>query len=303
MAGAGEHFEEHLDLLRALEDDVRGSVPPDLLATMLQAATTARPPAMPHAPVGTPAALLVEVSEALDAELATFDEREWSALALVGWSVRDTVAHLAAVHEVLVSRLLGRDDAPITHPELHVATEQVVDELRAASYPAARDRWARSVTQLRHGTAVADTPIEWLGLVVPAEKVIVDRAFETWIHADDIRRATGRPTVDPSDPHLRLLCDLAVELLPVGLLLTERPHDAVVTVELTGPGGGTWTMPLGSGAANGVELALRAPARELCLLMGDRLDVADLRWTAQGDARADAVMRDLMAAAPVFARP
>lgn len=303
MAEDRTGFGEHLEVLRALAEESDATVPTSLRSSMLAAAGGARAAHLPPAAPGTPAGLLVEVSDALDAELASLTPAQWASFALVGWSVRDVVAHLAAVHEVLVPRLTGLDESAVTPAELHVATEEATDELRGASPHEAAERWRRSVAGLRHGLSVCDTDVSWLGLVVPAEKVIVDRAFETWIHADDIRRATGRVPLDPSDPHLRLLCDLAVELLPLGLLLTERPHDALVTLDLHGPGGGIWQVPLGSGAASGLAFTVQAPARELCLLMGDRVDAADLRWAVHGDDRAAPVVRDLMAAAPVFARP
>lgn len=258
--------------------------------------------ALPEAPVGTPAGLLVEVSDGLHDLLVELTPAEWHAAALVGWTVRDVVAHLAAVHEALLLRIHGHDPSPVTLEGLHLANERVIDELRAAHVDATRVRWHDSVVGLRHGIATSDSLVPWLGLEIPPVKVAVDRSFETWIHANDIRRAVGRPEEDPSDPHLRVLCDLAVELLPLGLLLTERPHDALVRLELTGPGGGTWTMPLGTGAASGLDVHLRMPARELCLLMGDRLDHTALQYEVQGDPRAAAVVRDLTLAAPVFAR-
>lgn len=261
-----------------------------------------RPP-LPPAPVGTPAGLFVEVSDSLDDLVAGFGAPEWHAAALVGWTVRDVLAHLTAVHEVLAGRLEGAESGPVTVPELHRANERVIDELRLGGIDATHRRWRAGVGRVRLAVAGAEAAIvPWLGLEPPAVAVLVDRAFETWIHADDIRRAVGLPGVDPSDPHLRILCDLAAQLLPVALQRTGRAHDAVVTLDLTGPGGGIWTVPLGAGAAGGRAVRITAPARELCLVMGDRLDPTELTWVADGDPGAAAVARDLALAAPVFAR-
>lgn len=264
------------------------------------------PPASPTAstgPAGTPAGLFAEVSSSLDALVHGFGRAEWHAAALVGWTVRDVVAHLAAVHEVALERLVGRTAAAVDLADLHRANERVIDELRQADVPATRARWQAGVTGLHEAVAAPAVPtVGWLGLEPPASALLVDRAFETWIHADDIRRAVGLPGVDPSGPHLRVLCDLAVQVLPMGLVRTGRPHDALVTLELTGPGGGAWTMPLGAGAASGRVLRITAPARELCLLMADRLEPAELDWSVEGDGGASAVARDLALAAPSFAR-
>lgn len=258
---------------------------------------------MPVAERGTPAGLLVEVSEALEADLETLDDDAWASPVAFGWSVQGVVAHLAAVHDVLIERLTGRTDRPVTMIELDDATEYALAAARGLEPEATRELWRASVLRLRHGLEVCDAPVDWLGLVVPREKTIVDRAFETWIHANDIRRATNRASLDPSGEHLKLLSDLAIELLPQALVVTSRPRDAVVTVNLSGAGGGTWTMPLGIGAVSGVEVVFNASARELCLLMGDRIDAADFAFTARGDALAADIARDLVDAASVFARP
>jgi RNA polymerase sigma factor (sigma-70 family) len=47
-----------------------------------------------------------------------------------------------------------------------------------------------------------------------ARSALVQRAFETWIHADDIRTALGRAAEPPSPHHLRLIADLGASLLP-----------------------------------------------------------------------------------------
>jgi len=252
---------------------------------------------------GTPAGLLVEVSEALEADLETLDDDAWASPVVFGWSVQGVVAHLVAVHDVLIERLTGRTDRPVTMIEIADATESALAAACGLEPDVTRKLWRASVLRLRQGLEVCDAPVDWFGLVVPRGKTIVDRAFETWIHANDIRRATNRASLDPSGEHLKLLSDLAIELLPQTLVVTSRPRDAVVSVNLSGAGGGTWTMPLGAGAVSGVEVVLNASARELCLLMGDRIDATDFAFTARGDASAADIARDLVDAASVFARP
>jgi uncharacterized protein (TIGR03083 family) len=270
--------------------------------TVLEAARLVRPPSVPAAHPGTAAGLLVEVSDALEADLATLDADSWATPVLFGWTVQGVVAHLTAVHDVLLARLTGRTDAPVTMLELDGATDRALAAGRGVAPEATRDLWRASVARLRHGLEVCDAPINWLGLEVSGEKAIVDRAFETWVHANDIRRATNRASLDPSGEHLKVLCDLAVELLPLALVVASRPRDAIVTVNLAGAGGGTWIMPIGAGASSGVEVVFNASARELCLLMGDRIDAADFAFTARGDARAAEIARDIVEAASVFAR-
>jgi len=287
----------------AFDHDRVESGPALLRGRVLAASDDVRRAGAPPAEQGTAAGLLVEVSDALDADLETLDDTAWSSPVLFGWSVQDLVAHLTAGHEVLLTRLNGLDDRPVTTAELDEATEQMIAAHRHCAPRETRQSWRDSVCRLRHGLEVCDTEVSWLGMDVPAATTIVDRAFETWIHANDIRRATNRASLDPSGQHLSVLCDLAIELLPLALLVRSRHHDALVTVNLSGPGGGTWTMPLGSGAAAGVEFVFNAVARELCLLMGDRIDAADFAYTVRGDDRATQIARDLVEVAPSFARP
>jgi hypothetical protein len=64
------------------------------------------------------------------------------------------------------------------------------------------------------------------------------QAFETWIHADDVRAALGRPPRPPGPAHLHGVLTMGVRLLPPALraLGVERPGRAVA-LRLEGPGG------------------------------------------------------------------
>ena len=291
-----------LDLLNALHAPEQ-SPPREVRDATLASALAARAAGVPPADPGTAAGLLVEVSDALDADLTALDDASWQTLVIFDWSVQDVVAHLAAVHEVAVSRMIGCESAAIETTELDAATEALVRAQRACAPAETLAVWRRSVQRLRHGLAACDAELGWLGLPVPAGTVVVDRAFETWIHANDIRNAIGRASLDPSAQHLRVLCDLAVELLPLALAVTDRAHTGTLSVTLSGAGGGEWTVDLGMGRPGVSEVTFHAAARELCLLMGDRIDARDFAYTVRGSDDAADVAADLVASANVFARP
>jgi hypothetical protein len=65
------------------------------------------------------------------------------------------------------------------------------------------------------------------------------QAFETWIHADDVRAASGRPPRPPGPAHPHGVLTMGVRLLPPALraLGVERPGRAVA-LRLEGPGAG-----------------------------------------------------------------
>jgi hypothetical protein len=109
---------------------------------------------------------------------------------------------------------------------------------------------------------------------LPLGALLVVRAFELWIHENDIRGVTGLPASVPDPATLRLMTDLAVQLLPHGVA---RVSDAVAPLDvhlvLTGPGGGTWDVSLGDRKTAGEvpEVAIVADAVAFCRLVGDRI--------------------------------
>jgi uncharacterized protein (TIGR03083 family) len=250
---------------------------------------------------GTPGGLLTEVCDALDAELAALSSDGWSSPVIFDWTVRDVVAHLSAVNELLVARLRADAQDPIDAADLVDATSAAQLALREAPTDAVLERWRCSVADLqtsaRHGRLVG-----WVGLRVPTCLSLVDRAFETWIHANDIRNAINRASLDPSATSFNVLCDLAAKLLPMALSVTGCERDACVQLVLSGPGGGEWTLALRD-AEKGPQVHLGAAARDLCLLMGNRIDPRDFAYTVRGDEGAAEVAADIVAAAPAFARP
>jgi uncharacterized protein (TIGR03083 family) len=251
---------------------------------------------------GTPGGLLTEVCDALHAELAALSDDGWSSPVIFDWTVRDVVAHLAAVNELLVARLRADERAPVDPAQLLDATHAAQRELRDASHDQISDRWCRSVADLqtsaRHGHLVG-----WVGLTIPTCSAVVDRAFEAWIHANDIRHAIGRASLDPSAQSFRVLSDLAAQLLPRALVMTGREHSGCLQLVLSGAGGGEWTMALGDGPDHGPQVMLSASARDLCLLMGDRIDPRDFAYTVRGDEGAAEIAADVVHAASAFARP
>ncbi|NUO98110.1 MAG: hypothetical protein HOW59_09290, partial [Nonomuraea sp.] len=125
----------------------------------------------------------------------------------------------------------------------------------------------------------------------PLRQAMVQRTFETWTHADDIRAATGRTPEPPRGEHVRLIAEFGLALLPRALKGPRR--DVSATVVLTGPGGGTWTVPL-SPASGRVAALVSAEAVDFCRLMAGRRPPATFPYAAEGDP---ALARDLVHAA------
>lgn len=118
-----------------------------------------------------------------------------------------------------------------------------------------------------------------------ASTALVARAFEIWTHADDIRRAAGRPLDDPSPGELRTMSSISVGGLPALVAVIGGPAMQPTRVVLTGPGGGTFdlspTVPGERGQR--VENLLVADVVDYCRLAARRIDVADLAGQRDGD--------------------
>jgi hypothetical protein len=117
------------------------------------------------------------------------------------------------------------------------------------------------------------------------------QAFETWIHADDLRAALGLPPSPPGPEHLHGVLAMGVRLLPPALRAAggERPG-RTVALRLEGPGGGTWTVPPAGTGPPGATVT--APATEFFYLMGNRRDPATVATAVTGDrALAAALLR------------
>jgi uncharacterized protein (TIGR03083 family) len=120
----------------------------------------------------------------------------------------------------------------------------------------------------------------------PLRDALVQRAFETWIHRDDIARVVGRPPSPPPPDQVRRIVTLAVRLLP-GALRAHRvwAPGRAVRVTLSGPGGDEWAVPLGHEPADASRVAatIAAGAVDFCLLVANRCGVDDLPHTVTGE--------------------
>ena len=279
--------------------------PAGSLARLRAAAPGRRPAATPAPAYAAPYAAQVA---ALDLMLSDFAPEDWQRIAAYDeLTVRDLLVHLAAT-DGLVAAGLGLPVQPPVEPgqTLVARTEAVLrfeqgrsPEQILRSWRAQADAVCRSL--LGHpspGTATVN-----VGRPFPLANALTARAYETWIHGEDIAAATGRPAVPPLPEHVHPMADLAARLLPS--VISKRiaaPHDRYVRLHLTGDGGGTWTVPLDPSAT--ASAAVRPAAVEtldvieFCRLAGDRHDPARIAVEVRGDT---ALARDFLAAVPAMA--
>jgi uncharacterized protein (TIGR03083 family) len=218
--------------------------------------------------------------EALDALLAGLSPMQWRVAVPRHGDVRGLIAHLTANDE-MVAADLGLT-GPSDGPGLHVG--QIW-----------RDR-AGMVLDRVPAADPLDQPVRLAGkfpAVRPLRDGLVQRAFETWTHADDVRAVMDLPPRPPPADHIRLIVELGVQLLPTALAaVSQNGGDWTIRLDLRGDGGGTWDLPSDRPPDGEPEVTITAEAVEFCRLLANRHVPEEFQATVAGSPdRARTVLR------------
>lgn len=272
--------------------------PPELFGSVLSAARTRRP-----APTDDPF-LSVYLSEMAryDALIDTVSPETLDVLTFNGLTVYELVVHLAAM-ESAVAAAIGRATLPgVAEDDIQRRTSAFVARFRGRPLREARALWRESVDTVAAWSqhAPAGKRVHVFGLPFSRESMLVARAFETWTHGDDIRRALGRELSPPEPEVLHRMADLSVRTVPPSLEMVERAHRGkTARVVLTGAGGGDWLIPLGFSETSEVpDVVLTAHVVGWCHVVSERLAPAGLARHVEGDPD---LADDLLAASSAFA--
>ncbi|MCB8907934.1 MULTISPECIES: maleylpyruvate isomerase N-terminal domain-containing protein [unclassified Streptomyces] len=271
----------------------------------------------------------------LDALLRDIGESEWHAPVRLKWyeegrivrrkaTVAGVMGHLLAV-DGLVSAALGlADPLGAGTPELSPSerTEAFWSGLDRPPNRSIRGPWRdQSHALIRTvsfaGRGVADLTVTYKDFALPLRDSLLERAFECWVHADDIANAVAYPYAAPSGAHLHSMIDLAARLLPgalagrrrTGLASPARHLVAAGTpgrslhLEVEGAGGGHWYIALDSPAALGsperVVAQVAMDGVEFCQLVAGHISPEEAAAGQDGDREA---IRDVLSAAASLSR-
>jgi len=267
-----------------------------VIAAALRARAAGRPDPVPAAI--SPDEAYRRSADAFYALLRDLPDPDWARPALRDLDVQGLVGHLAGVEEDVQRSLAG--DPAVASAD-HVASTQAA-ALRQAGRPPARTReeWRRAADRTIE-LARADDPCTEVavhGLRIPLSLLLIVRAFELWVHDNDIRQAAGLPPSVPDPATLSLMTDVAARLLPRAAAITGLDEPTSVHLVLTGPGGGTWDIPIGTGATEPADVVIVSDAVDFCRLVANRATPAGLDLHITGDTERAAA---LLAAAPVLA--
>jgi uncharacterized protein (TIGR03083 family) len=146
-----------------------------------------------------------------------------------GWTVHDVVAHLAAIETLLADHLgVPVDGVPETGTDNEgrtAATQARHRDLPPAAAVVELEAAAEAVDGevVARGEAGLDDRIDWFGGPAAVRVPLTIRAFESWTHADDVRRALGVPMLPPPRPSLLTMTHSACGFVP-GLLAARGAH-------------------------------------------------------------------------------
>jgi uncharacterized protein (TIGR03083 family) len=273
--------------------------PPGLLDTVLAAARERRPTS-PDDPF-----LDVYLSETgrLDALIDTLPADALDVRTFNGLTVHELVIHLAAMESSLAAALGSPTEPGIVETDVEPRTAAFIERYGDRPLADARALWQESIHAVRRWAvdpANAHSDLRWLALHLSRDSMLVTRSFETWTHADDIRRALERPLEPPTPSGIQRMADLSIKSMPAALELTGRPHRGkTARVVLTGEGGGDWLIPLGfSEASESPDVVLTADVVEWCRVASERRAPEALLPATEGDPT---LADDLAAASSAFA--
>jgi uncharacterized protein (TIGR03083 family) len=204
--------------------------------------------------VGEPiVALLAEEWQAIAALGSELRPEEWDmASECPGWTVRDLVSHMVGTER----SLLGEPTPPHPGPAPHVhnptaaANEAWVAPRRSRPGPEVlaefRDISARRLEQLAAMTADRfDVPGPSPIGIVPYREFLAVRVMDCWVHEQDMRVATGRPS----------RCDGPAAALALDRLASAMGY--VLSKKAAAPEGSSVRVNLSDAPARRIEVAVR----------------------------------------------
>ncbi|MFF8906557.1 zf-HC2 domain-containing protein [Streptomyces olivaceoviridis] len=312
---------------------------PALRTRVLAACLNRRPPRIPVPGWATP---YDAETARLDALLQDFGDAEWHAPVRLRWfeadaptsrrsTVAGVIAHLLSV-DGLIAAALGLED-PLA--EVADADKDAVGPAgrteaywRASHFPptrSVRGPWREQSHSLVRtvsftGGHAGGLTVPYGDFALPLHDAMLDRAFECWVHAEDIAEAVDYPYAPPAPRHLNRMIDLAARLLPTALAARRRaglsapgrrtPHlvpagapGRSLRLEIEGPAGGEWLIPLDSPAAVGsadFEVAhVALDGVEFCKLAAGHVPPAEAAAGQVGDREA---IRDVLFAVASLSR-
>lgn len=223
---------------------------------------------------------LVAEQQFLDQFLQRISLKDWDRpTPAKGWTVRDTISHLADSEMLAAEAIVGTADLTTlrTGVELDEFNQVAVEKGRQMRPQDVIEWWrggrAKVVEPLSH--MKAGDRIEWFTGSISARTLATTRLMETWAHGLDIYTAMDAEIEDTS--RIRHVCWLGWKALPY---VFERAGEdfTPVRVEVIGPGYAKWVY----GPEDAPNL-IKGSAGDFARVVVRRLDPGQTRLKTTGD--------------------
>jgi uncharacterized protein (TIGR03084 family) len=235
----------------------------------------------------------------LDRILTRCSNPDWDrATPAEGWSVRDTVSHLAYFDERAVESVAKPDEfraglaAVLTDPQTFIDAGPVRGRSMSPADVFAWWRTARAETLSVFRAADPSARVPWYGPDMGVVSLATARLMETWAHGQDVADALDvrrTPTA-----RLRHVAHLGIATFRYSFVATGREApDVPMRVELNAPDGSAWTW----GPADAAD-RVTGSALGFCLLVTQRRHRAETDVVGEG-----AVAQEWLSIAQAFAGP
>ena len=280
------------ELYFALAQGDSEQVGADLVTRAWAAALMGREPGRPSRPP-PPISGLASFQSALgqlDRLLNDLGPMDWSRPALRDLDVQGLVGHLIGIERDFADVLEGTR-RPAEAGE-HIGSTQPAALAQLGRPPAETLQQWRQLVARTLGTLGPQGPhasASYYGITLPLDEVLVVRAFELWLHHEDVRRATRRPLEAPEPAVLARMVALAMQMLHYGLVRAGRLHPRQsVRLVLTGPGGGTWDVPMDGSSVGPLrghrpDNLVVVDAASFCRVVGNRETLGTTAKAVRGD--------------------
>jgi len=237
-------------------------------------------------PVGIMRAILADLvaeQQTLDQLLQRAPDRDWKRrTAKAGWTVQDTISHLAWSEDNALTALEGDADVD---PLLNTCGDGASRDDPGVA--AGRGKRPQEIIEWwRHARAAVvdalsrrrpDVPVGWPTPETDSEAFAAFRLMETWAHGLDITAALSREVDDT--PRIRHVAWLAWLTLPLAFARAEKDYSTPVRVELVGPGYARWVY-----GPEYSDQVVRGTASDWCRVAVHRLRPEDAETlTASGE--------------------
>lgn len=205
---------------------------------------------------------LKDEQEALDKFVTSLKDEQWDlATPADGWSIKDSIVHIAHIDEIAVAAINGDNSHFELAGRIGVTFNEEGLKRGRTMKPSQILDWWREARTTMNGELIKLDPkarIPWFALPMGTRAFATARLMETWAHGLDCYDTVGVKPVDTD--RLRHVAFLGWQARPYayqvnGLLLPDTP----LRIELVLPSGKVWVQGL-----EGAENVISGSAGDFC---------------------------------------